>query len=249
MTKPKMLHMGQWCWAATSPLVYTLQRNAKYAHFGYTKYFAYLELEFNGHQGNSVKDLYNRVASGTWENWKSLEAPSHRLNLTEDLEPLRDFPLEHFTKLTTGQPSISKYVDFYSALYDHVSTKGYKSVGDSFSYPNVTSEFIQRFYDTVISEFDVKVLFIARDPVRRAFSKYLTVRQWHKDNIAVKPLPYNLTIPDYIRKIKLYNQRYGEENVHVVAMEDLWEDDGTAKQQLSNFLDHPIPKLWRSLCP
>ena len=248
MTKPKMLHMGQWGWSATSPLVYTLQRNAKYAHFGYTKYFAYLELAFNGYQRNPVKEIYNRVVSGTWENWKSTEAPSHNLNTTQDLEPLRDFPLEHFTKLVTGIPTISKYVDFYSALYDHVSTKGYKSVGDAFSHPNVTSEYIQRFYDTVISEFDVKVLFIARDPVRHAFSKYLAERQRNEDNnYHSTSLPYKLNITDYIRKIKIYNQRYGEENVHVIVMEELWEDDGTAKKKLSDFLDHPITNLWKNL--
>ena len=30
-------------------------------------------------------------------------------------------------------------------------------------------------------------------------------------------------------------------------MEELWEDDGTAKKVLSQFLDHPIDNLWKNL--
>ena len=150
MTKPKMLSMGRWCWAATSPLVYTLQRNAKYAHFGYTKTFKILEPYFrptNQRGSGALQGLYKRVANGTWENSKSYHPGTHRLNTTQDLEPLRDFPLSHFGKLVKGLPTISKYVDFYSALYEHVVKKGYKSVGDTYSLFKPKTEFIKRFND------------------------------------------------------------------------------------------------------
>ena len=193
MTKPKLLITSDWNWAATSPLVYTLQRNTKYAHFGYTKAFKILEpyfkptktidryKPFSQRGSGGLQYLYNRVANGTWENHESYNLGTHRLNTTQDLEPLRDFPIKHFTKLVTGIPTITKYVDFYSALYEHVSTKGYKSVGDTYSLFKPNTEFIKRFNNTIISEFDVKVLFITRDPVRRAFSKYLSDRQRNED--------------------------------------------------------------------
>ena len=258
MTKPKMLSMGRWCWAATSPLVYTLQRNAKYAHFGYTKTFKILEPYFrptNQRGSGALQGLYKRVANGTWENSKSYHPGTHRLNTTQDLEPLRDFPLSHFGKLVKGLPTISKYVDFYSALYEHVVKKGYKSVGDTYSLFKPKTEFIKRFNDTIISEFDVKIIFLTRDPVRRAFSKYLSDRQRTEDcpsygnpkGVRLNPLPLKLYVKDYIPKILQYNQIFGEENIHVVAMEDLWEDDGTAKKELSDFLDHPITNLWKNL--
>ena len=267
MPKPKLLLHSDWNWAATSPLVYTLQRNTKYAHFGYTKSFKILEpyfkptntidklKPFSQRGSGALQDLYNRVANGTWENFKSYDPGTHRLNTTQDLEPLRDFPLSHFSKLVKGLPTISKYVDFYSALYEHVVKKGYKSVGDTYSLFKPKTEFIKRFNDTIISEFDVKIIFLTRDPVRRAFSKYLSDRQRTEDcpsygnpkGVRLNPLPLKLYVKDYIPKILQYNQIFGEENIHVVAMEDLWEDDGTAKKELSDFLDYPITNLWKNL--
>ena len=253
MTKPKMLIPGMgllsgWGWTATSPLIYTLQRNAKYCHFGYTKSFRCLYLDPPKLQhGTDIRNIYSRVASGTWENWKSLQEGTHRLNLTEDLEPIRDFPLEHFTKLLSGIPTISKTVDYFHALHDHVIDKGYKAVGwTGIALPKTPTEFSRKFITTLTSEFDVKQIFIVRDPVRVAFSIYLNRRrQVEEDNRNI--LPRQLKFLDYIPKILEYYEMFGQDNVHVVAMEDLWEDDGTAKQQLSNFLDHPIPELWKNL--
>ena len=135
-----MLLLGGWHWAATSPLIYTLQRNAKYAHFGYTKTLRYI-----GQPSVKNKDTYDvekviaaesiifkKVCDGTWENYRSWDEGSHRMNTTQDLEPLHDFSIEHFTKLAIGDPTISKYLDFYHALHDHVVSKGYKTVGDSY---------------------------------------------------------------------------------------------------------------------
>ena len=58
--KPKMLLIGGWGWSATSPLVYTLQRNVKYAHFGYTKVFRYL-----GNVKFKLARLYKKVSNNT----------------------------------------------------------------------------------------------------------------------------------------------------------------------------------------
>ena len=52
-----MLIWGGHVWAASSPLVYTLQRNAKYAHFGYTKLCIYFEEQH---------EQFYHVFFGTW---------------------------------------------------------------------------------------------------------------------------------------------------------------------------------------
>ena len=169
--KPKILLFYGWGWAATSPLIYTLQRNIKYAHFGYTKSFKYIPTKADG----NTAMIYKRHSQGTWENYDSYKPGSHRMNLRVDLEPLDDFSLDHFTKLMEGEATVSKYVDFYHALHDHVVTKGYKSVGDVGQIkPMITSveSVCLEYTETLKSEFDVKVLCIARDPVRRAFSNY-----------------------------------------------------------------------------
>ena len=259
--KPNLLLTGAWNWAASSPLIYTLQRNAKYAHFGYTKSFRYLKRYFlpekkytnnNDFYLNSrgideeVLAIYNRVANGTWENFESYKPGAHNMNLTQDLEPLKDFPLQHYTNLISGLPTISKYMDFYHALHDHVVQKGYKSVGDGYSSVTLKqSPYLDRFYKTLTEEFAVKQILIARDPVRRAFGSYAAKLAKPQDRL--KNITDNFKYVNYIPRIKEAIRVLGSDNVHVTVMEELWEDDGTSKQQLSNFLDHPIPKLWKNL--
>jgi hypothetical protein len=256
--KPNLLLTGQWGWSATSPLVYTLQRNAKYAHFGYTKSFRSLRRYFlpeknyiynynfylnsRGIDKETLR-IYKRVADGTWENHNSYKPGTHYMNLTQDLEPLRDFPLKYATNLVTGIPTITKYMDFYHALYDHVVQRGYKSVGDGGSSVTLKqSPYLDRFYKTLTNEFSVKQILIARDPVRRAFGDHVAKLLRSKDRIED-----TFKYVNYMPKIKEAIRVLGSDNVHVTVMEELWEDDGTSKQQLSNFLDHPIPELWKNL--
>ncbi len=234
LMKPKMLLVGGFSWSATSPLVYTLQRNAKYAHFGYTKQFKYLGPEGRPESSRNISDIYEHVRNGTWENYKSDEPGTHRMNLTVDLEPLSDFPVSHFTKLMDGDHTTSKYMDFYHALHDHVISKGYKSVGDCYMGYKTMREDLKEFYDTLKFEFDVKVLLIARDPVRRAFSEYLYSKL---------KTPRPLVVMNYTKVIDHISSIF--DDVHVTVMEELWEGD--AKKQLSDFLDHPVTDLWKNL--
>lgn len=277
-----MLLLGGWHWSATSPLLYTLQRNAQYAHFGYTKTFRYIgqpkvkEDVYNSEKRIAEDSLiYKKVCDGTWENWKSWDESTHRMNTTQDLEPLHDFPIEHFTQLVKGDPTVSKYLDFYHALHDHVISKGYKSVGDGYSGYRITNDFRGDFDELlsgIKSEFEVKVLFIVRDPIRRGFSHFLNrlhaahlrkseldssfttpVKQWVKEGFGSKKRDLGkiyeaeFACLDYVGGIKKMISDFGKDNVHVMSMEELWEDDGTSKRELSQFLDHPIDHLWKNL--
>jgi len=277
--KPKILLIGGFGWCATSPLVYTLQRNAKYAHFGYTKQFRYLGAERNpSYRGDPnlspmLKHLYDRVKNGTWENHQRYKPATHNMNLSIDLEPLYDFPISHFDKLMSGERSERKQLDFLHALHDHVVSKGYKSVGDCRIGYKAFRKDLREFCKLLMFEFDVKFLFITRDPVRRAYSEFLfrleKKREGCPDGSVTIDLaadarnsdgeipdifqvvyagPIEIMYTDYMtKKIKLADQIFGKDNVYAVAMEDLWEDDGTAKKELSNFLDHPIDNLWKNL--
>ena len=274
----KILLFCGWGWSASSPLMYTLQRNAKYAHFGYTKNFKYLktphlmdgELVFDSDP--SVKFIIDKQIEGTWENFKSLEPSSHRMNLTMDLDPLRDFPVDYLKELITGVPTISKFMDFYILFHDHVVSKGYKSVGlsgntkgfDSSKKDNRSHYYkdskalelkhfaIGEFQKALLSEFEVKCLFIVRDPIRRAFGQYLNgiTRVTHNHSPEGQgytgyKLPIQFNVLDYLYDIDKCCQVYGSDKVHTVVMEELWEGDG--KKELSQFLDHPIEDLWKNL--
>ena len=233
----KSILLCGWCWCATSPLVYTLQRKIKYAHFGYTKNFPY--------PSPQTKFILKKYLEGTWENYKSFEPSSHRMNTTEDLEPLKDFSIDYFKKLVTGVPTISKYMDYMIALHDHVVSKGYKSVGCS------GSSF--KYQKALLSKFEVKCLFIVRDPIRRAFGQYMNAIQRVMDQSCPEGsqfnpryiLPYELDVIDYLTEIDYFSKVYGKDNVHVAVMEELWEGDGAI--ELSKFLDHPVDDLWKNL--
>lgn len=248
MTKPKLFLIGGYGWAATSPIMYTLQRNAKYAHFGYTKHFRYLGLPERVKEKKKASYIYKKVCDGTWENFRSWDEGSHRMNLTVDLEPLRDFPRHHFTQLVTGNPTISKYMDYYHALHDHVISKGYKSVGDGHSGYEYWRKEFGKFYRILMSEFDVKFLMIVRDPVRRAFSEYLVWLAKKYDGHSGWDSPLPIAFPkvyDYISDLKHAYKIFGQDRVYITIMEELWEGDG--KKELSSFLDHPITDLWKNL--
>ena len=237
--KPKMLIWGGHGWAASSPLVYTLQRNAKYAHFGYTKAWNYFKEQKVGNE-----EFYH-VFKGTWENYKSHEPATHRLNLTVDLEPLRDFSLSHLKKLMEGERTEEKLIDFFHTLYDHVVTKGYKSVSDYNYRAHIETGDQEKYNQLLISEFDIKVLAIVRDPIRRTFSRYLNNQQKAQSkNLKNKR---TMKVVDYTKNINYLYKTFGKDKTHITVMEELWEGDGTAKKELSQFLDHPITNLWKNL--
>mgnify|MGYP005745370097 CR=1 FL=1 len=254
----KLLLFCGWSWSASSPLMYTIQRYAKYAHFGLTKNFPYLTTPHLSEDGKltfdsspNARSILEKHIEGTWENFRSLEPSSRRMNLREDLEPLKDFSLDHLRKLLTCEPTISNYLDFYIALHDHVITKGYKSVGlcgYKALYKGVSA--LTEFQKELLSKFEVKCLFITRDPIRRAFGQYMyeieRVTEIQQANYRHK-LPYEFNVIKYLADIDYCCEIYGKENVHVTVMEELWEDDGTARKKLSEFLGHPIDKLWKNL--
>jgi len=141
--KRKMLYgTANQGWAATSPLCYTLQRYAKYCHFGYTKTSRiFNHQQWHQHIPNKrirlLQDIYNQVASDTWEEGKTSSPPAHWMNLKEDLAPLKDFPLKHLYNVTHGVVTIKNYIDYWTALHDHIIPQGYKSVADSYYLPQM----------------------------------------------------------------------------------------------------------------
>ena len=252
--------MGGYGFAATSPLTYTLQRKAKYCHVGYTKYFRYLEKYFNQisypddvvdpRGSQQVLGIYQEVLTNTYE---STTPVGHMMNLPEDIEPLRDFPIAHLKFAARGFPSITGYVKYYKALSEHVVSKGYKSVADLYTPVHFDTPFSRKLYSAINENFDVKIIYITRDPIRRAFSQYLDkvqrvveepyVRYWRE----LLTLPANFPARNYIEDFRFAQEVFGKGNVHMTVMEELWEGDGSALDALSEFLDHPIPELWKNL--
>ena len=280
-----MLLLGGYGWSASSPLAYTLSRNCKYCHFGYTKDMRYLEYKHSrlikDHNKTPIRQLqhiYNLLQTNSYTNWES--SIGHKMNLNIDMEVLRDFPIVHLEKLLTGHTTSTKLITFYKELYYHISQRGYKSVADAFTGTFVRSpnRLHKTYFKNLLSNFDTKFIVIFRDPVRRAFSEslrhykqYLNRKNNCDDIVSELSLPsYRNTSPpskgsvlpgtlyqefldqnnwnygfrkiDYIGNLIKAQQIFGQNRVHCVIMEELWE--GNASTALSQFLDHPIDNLW-----
>lgn len=230
-TKPKFLAIVSMGWDGSSPFVYTLQRLSKYAHFGYTKEPYYLKLI-----GNNIKNyseiyslhsyMVEKVSAGTWENLNYNYG--HQLNYSVDLEPLKDFSIQHLKQLITLPYTYDKFVQFYVSLHDHVKQKGYKAVASM-----TISQVDLDFYTKLQNIFDVKCIILARDPIRQTISTNLALFPKKKINPIIK-------YPVWFDQVKSVFP-----NAHIVVMEELWEGNG--KEALSEFLEHPIDELWPNL--
>ena len=255
-TKPKYLAIFSKGWDASTPLTYTLQRNAKYAHFGYTKTFGHIKTLFSDPATQKERHdaryemSYQHILAGTWENF--LSNTGHKMNLTSDLEPIRDFPLDHLKELISFPYTTDKYIKFYLKLYNHIKQKGYQSVADFISLrtePALNSD----LYPKLKENFDVKCIFLVRDPIRQSISKALSEERFttfDTRKIILKPDPnifYKYLIEDG-NDIESWDfAKSIFPNIHMVVMEELWEDNGETRKKLSEFLEHPIDDLWPNL--
>ncbi len=249
MSKPTLLLSYGCGWAGTSPLAYTLQRYAKYCHGGYTKKFDYLreyidKFIFNKDipYRSTPLDIVSRIKARTWENYESYRG--HKMNLTQDMDPIRDLSLEHITKLYTQPYTLDKYIEYNKTLWEHLKPQGYKAVADFTmqSFRDLRDPRVVGMFRTLQEHFNIKILKIVRDPIRRAFSSAVFSRAIGQ--------PDHLYVYCYTQAFESIKSVFGEQNCHMIVMEELWEGSGRSQRKLSDFLNHPIDKLWKNLyCP
>ena len=222
-------------WAATSPLIYTLQRLTKHCHNGHCKKTNYLYLIGGDHREcltAAIKYLKPKVLNNTWENFEP--NIGHKMNLPEDLQPIRDFPLDLFEDFATPPYTIDKYVRYYNKLWEIVEPQGYKAISDFTPY--VYTPHLKQPLTEIQKYFNVKSIIIVRDPIRRAFSHSLS---HDARNI---PRTVDELIHCYVEnydQIKSINP-----NTIMVVMEELWEGTGKELKKLESFLGTSIPELW-----
>lgn len=252
-TKPLFIPIFTKGWDASSPLSYTLQRILKYSHFGYTK-------------GNIkyIPEAHQLIVNNQWENYQYNRG--HLTNYSIDLEPLKDFPIEKFEKFMVDHNTNDQtYVDFYLDLYHHVSARGYKSVS-SILHVHESIETRPGLFPLLKKHFEVKPIFLIRDPIRQALSRCLKSfgsigeeNLWSNTQL-IKSLGFDQVIEGSFDPTKINWDRFVFNsirdydlaipifpNMFLCVMEELWEDGGKKKQQLSEYLDTPIDELWPNL--
>ena len=239
--KPTLLLNSGVAFSATSPLHYTLCWDNKYAHTGHCKEHHYLyilesdkEIVNDGHgklKINYLDRLKERLSTMN-EGWH-LHKPKI---LTKDSEYVKFDGKDFYSK----EVSIKKYIDYYLTHYNHIKND-YKAVAD-FSNLNacLSEKFMQSIKNELLKYFDIKVIMVFRDPVRRLWSvsnKNSPDPQNYIKMCVGGKLEPNCYYHDIIRS---HRNVWGEENVHPIIMEEFWAGD---TQPLADFLDFPFTKI------
>lgn len=240
--KPTLLLSHGVGWSAHSPIIYTLQRLTKYCHNGFTKKLNYLYLVGGDTRAcltdSLITEIKYHVLNHQWENRNS--HVGHKMNTTEDLSPLKDFPLEVFEDFCTPPYTIDKYITFYKTLWEIVEPQGYKAVSDWSPYVHTPALYNALTSNHLQDHFNLKGLIIVRDPIRRAFSHALSINARYKENNTIHN--YLHCYIEELDRIRTINP-----DTQIFVMEELWENpNGREKKKLSDFLQCNVTDLWQN---
>ena len=223
--KPKLLLSAGTMFSATTPLFYTLCYDNKYAQTGAVKEHNFL------HKLYKKFDKTERYKDVGWRR-KNTKIRPVNTNIPEGL--------------CTGYSmikgdTIDDYNNYYLKLWKQIKGK-YKSVAD-FSNQNaiLSKDFMEVIKPHILQHFNVKVVMVFRDPIRRAWSKCNDLCQMYQKNPFIEFVHnmYNRHA-DYGRIYQNYVDVWGRENVHALIMEEFWSGE---KKTLCDFLDFDIKNI------
>ena len=215
----KLLLSPGHAYAASTPLFYTLGYYNKYGHTGHMKEFSYLwqmyledigDIKFASRNYRTTRNKLQRIGQGH----------------TKKLSPMPDdFSIQDYYKRPFR---IEHYIEYLKKVWDVVKDEC-KAVADfSTSLSGLSEDFLMKIKPKLLENFDVKVVMIFRDPVRRFWSQNADVNG-------------KLRCHDrYAENYQKYCNVFGKENVHYVIMEDFWSGETS---ELSKFLDYDIQKI------
>ena len=176
--KPKFVMSTGTGWSATTPLWYTLQVDNQFVHSGLEKESKYLDSILRPIKKYNVIEKIRLRNKGFHKD--RLPQVKNDIFLTQ--EDIITFTKPPFT--------LDKYITYYRRLWETLQENdcSYQGVSD---FSNVNAWLPKKFcYEVVerLSEyFDVKVLLIVRDPIRRLWSEiggywsWYSTRQWKSE--------------------------------------------------------------------
>ena len=248
MAKIKLLLNVGIPYAATTPLWYTLAWDNKYCHTGHCKephWLDVIQFEQQEKYGKIKKDR-RRWFLKVPTSYKKKGKPSEiqRTSFTSEEE-------QYFFSLPT---SIEKYIEYFKKHWDSVKNE-YQCVAD-FSNSNctLTKDFMMDIRDQILDVFDVKVIMVFRDPVRRLWSSsfcnenhiFWEFENYKKGDVSVFRRDTKRGIESLANYDVIYNNHcavWGKQNVLPAIMEKIWKDTS----ELSDFLGYKIDKMHRNV--
>ena len=252
MTKPTLLLNPGSGWSGTSPFLYTLAYQNKYAHQGHYKENWYLvKLATNGN--SEEKHNSNTSRRPSKGSMGDVLSTTNRFAQNTNLD-----------YITSSPYSIDNYISYFTEHYENIK-ETYSAVCD-FSNANLDlpQSFLESISQKLLENFEVKVTFQFRDPVRRFFSEVGTSIQSSSENYndfmhklyverkkQKKLFFYYLRNQyfspncEYVKAYEKYSSIFGKDNCYYIIMEDFWDDKQKDVQldKLSNFLNYKITQI------
>ena len=218
--KPKLLLNAGYPSSGTSSLYYTLWNN-KYGHGGGVKESNYLlhtqspQVEKDREKLHQRKKRYGKGIHRPWSLPDSMFMPEHTFD---------------------KKPSVDNYINYYIKLWEVIGDK-YQSLLDfSNSEQQLTEEFMMSIRDELLKYFDIKVVMMLRDPIRRLWSvcnrKSLT-----EGGTPQSHMEFDDPYLSYIEKYERYIRVWGKDRVKFIINENFYKGN---MQPLSEFLQFPI---------
>jgi len=246
-------------WCGTTSVYYTLQKNLQYVHGGFRKEHHHLKLYYDHISNPLAKKFYTEI------NYNLFVMISQKLlsgHYDEDpvLSKFSESQLFSFLGVNT---SLENYLNYYLTLDKYCEDK-YLAVGD---FSNTNSDLEQKEMEEINcllrDYFDVKVLCIFRDPIRRLWSKKCAFSLSNTNSMFVhdikkcgkqvippsftfKPIVdvvRNVPCFDYTEKVSIAYDVFGKENVCYLIMEDFFKEQSNNSEvnKLEKFLNIQIP--------
>lgn len=245
--KPKFILFVGVGWSATKPLYYTLSQIYNCLHAGIAREHHYLKIIQSTSTLNSIEDL-----NDTNKNFKRNKFESIKFK-----KNIFSYEMYDHIKIFLDPPyTIEKYIEFYLNYYNYLQKNTKFQYVSDFSNTNMflSENFLKNFSTKLLENFDVKVLMIFRDPVRRYFSEknfmyHISHPQLQKKYSSASEYCLN-TIHKSMDYVDLYNKFDLFFDCKQLVMEELWEGDGSELSNLSSFLNYDIKKLhFNVYCP
>lgn len=250
--------------SATTPLLYTLSHDNHYCHSWRAQQHGYLTfMQGRNNQESALKRYHHNLDNPSNAKLPTLVSNNPLLG-TVDIQSEKDFMSPPFT--------IEKYISYHQKQYNNIKPHYHSVVDFNNSNASLQLPFLQHIKPSLDHYFDIKVIMIFRDPIKRLWShiNYLindlqafelsSQREgfnrrgaWMSD-LDRTPKKYFKDTTDalltkgidehtaYAKLFKTWSTAFPE-RVHAIIMEDLWNPSTSSLQDLSDFLEFPLHTL------
>jgi hypothetical protein len=261
--KPKLLLCPGTGYSATTPLYYTLAVNSQYCHGGFDKEYQLLPLLYFKETKDTERYEYyykywfrKHTLSNDSGVYKKSGAKRERHPLVDFNNPYTHLDSEYYLK---DPITLEKYIQYFQEHYHNIKDT-YQSVCDfTTDNGNLPLWFLQSIAPILQEYFEVKVIIINRDPVRRLFSEvnrkfqkkkrkfssatelFFHILNHPTQDFGLHRIYEDVNYLTYHKEIvSNYSQAFS--SVLEISMEKLWE----GKENLSDFLEYPIDNLYHN---